>query len=165
MKFSSKVQNFLNFIFFGPLIFRLTPPTLPPLVAAGPLRINRRQSLRGLGQALKNYVKIFPLGQKSGHLYVIFKSPIFWPNPLKRTSILGQFLRARKIYPKIEVLLRELGQQIGLVKLCTNVHFLTKKSGHLHIIFEGPIFDLIPLIVPRSQDNFSVSAPIPVICF
>ena len=47
--------------------------------------------------------------QKSGYLRSIFKNPIFWPNPLDSTSILGHFLRVRKKCPKI-------GQKIGFLK-------------------------------------------------
>ena len=48
---------------------------------------------------------------------VIFKSPIFWPNPPNSTSILGDFCIFAKNRPKIEVILRELGKKIGLPKM------------------------------------------------
>ena len=88
-------------------------------------------------------------GQKSGCSYSIFERPIFWPNPLNSTSILGHLLRTRKNYPKIEVLLRGLGPKIGLLKMMSQYPLFVKKTGICTLFLRALFFDLIPLMVPR----------------
>ena len=58
-----------------------------------------------------------------------FRSPIFRPNSLNSASILGRFLRKCKNRPEIEVLLRGLGQKIGLLKMMSKYPLSVKKVG------------------------------------
>ena len=67
--------------------------------------------------------------KKSADSYSIFERPIFWPNPLNSTSVLGHLLRTRKNYPKIEVLLRGLGPKIGPLKMMSQYPLFVKKVG------------------------------------
>ena len=80
---------------------------------------------------------------------MIFESPIFWPNPLNSTSILGHFLHLRKKYPKIEVLLRGLGQKIVLSKTMGKYPRFCQKADICSSFLRALFFDLIPLIAPR----------------
>ena len=59
---------------------------------------------------------------------MIFESTIFWPNPLNSKSILVHFLRVRKKYRKIEVLLRGLGQKIVLSKIMGKYPLFCQKA-------------------------------------
>ena len=93
-------------------------------------------------------------GQKSGCSYSIFERPIFWPNPLNSTSILGHLLRTRKNYPKIEVLLRGLGPKIGPLKMMSQYPLFVKKAGICTPFLRALFFDLILLVVPRFQGSF-----------
>ena len=73
--------------------------------------------MRSKNRALKNHMRTSTVLPKSGHPCIIFKSAIFRPNPLKYTAILVRFLRFRRNLIKLEVLLREVGQEMWVLKM------------------------------------------------
>ena len=76
---------------------------------------------------------------------IIFKSPIFGPNSLDSTSILGQFLRTRKNYPKNRGTVKRIWPKNRALRNYVQISTFSQKSGHLYINFEGTIFGPNPL--------------------